>query len=329
MRVSVALCTYNGVTFLNEQLSSFESQSRLPDELVVSDDASTDATMSLLRSFAASAPFPVRIFCNEETLGYSRNFTQAVLLCSGDVVAFSDQDDVWYPEKLAHLCQVLETQPDVQGVFSDGDIIDDHSMSVGRTLWESFLFDSSDQAQFASGKSVDILLSRNVVTGMTLAFRRAQSSLLEDRPNSWMHDGWLAIVLALRDGLQACPDRLVGYRVHGTQQVGTPATLTTKLSKLLSKGVRSYTQGVHAKNLDEYQRTATQFDDLHRYLRGDPGIDSSVLRKVEQKAKHAHRGALALGRPRSRRLSLLLRHATSYTHFSPNGLRGLLRDLVI
>ena len=329
MQLSVALCTYNGAAFLDQQLKSFVSQTRLPDELVVSDDASTDGTVSLLESFAASAPFPVRIVRNEGNLGYSRNFTQTALLCSGDVVAFSDQDDLWYPEKLARLLQLFEANPDLQGAFSDGDLINDDSVPVGRTLWRSFLFSPADQARFASGQSLDVLLRRNVVTGMTFAFRRAQSSLLVERPHSWMHDGWLAIALALHGGLQACPERLVGYRVHGTQQVGTPPTLAIKFRSILSKGIGAYLQTVLARNLEEYQRTFLQFDDFFNYLSQNPDISPEVLRKVAGKAQHAQRGAHALTCPRLKRLSCLLPYAGSYLCFSPVGVRGLIRDLIV
>lgn len=329
MRFSIALCTYNGARFLNEQLKSFAEQSRLPDELVVSDDCSTDETVLLLEAFAASAPFPIHIVRNPKNLGYSRNFTETVLRCSGDIIALSDQDDVWFPNKLERLEEVFQAIPELQGVFSDGEIIDDNSKPVGRTLWKSFLFGPSDQARFASGDTLDVLLRRNVVTGMAFAFRRAKGILLIDRPSSWMHDGWLAIAFALEGGLQACPDRLVGYRVHGAQQVGTPSSVTEKLRWLFSKGPKNYARSVHAKNLDEYQRTSAQFDDLYRHLSRHSDTGQGVLHKVVQKAEHAHRGARALTLPRPKRFFSLLPHAVSYLRFSPNGLRGLIRDLIV
>src|ERR687894_3003245 len=99
-RFSVAMCTYNGARFVAEQLASVAAQTRPPDELVVCDDGSTDETCRLVEEFAARAPFPVRLFVNERNLGSTRNFGRAVALCEGDLVALSDQDDVWHPEKL-------------------------------------------------------------------------------------------------------------------------------------------------------------------------------------------------------------------------------------
>lgn len=74
MRLSVALCTYNGERFLREQLDSIATQTRPPVELVVSDDRSTDGTRQLVESFATAAPFPVRLRFNDVNVGSTRNF---------------------------------------------------------------------------------------------------------------------------------------------------------------------------------------------------------------------------------------------------------------
>lgn len=106
--LSVAMCTYNGEEYLWEQLLSIAEQTRLPDELIVCDDSSTDTTLQILNEFQKMAPFSVRIYCNEAKLGPSKNFEKAITLCSGDVIALSDQDDVWLPRKLERLEKLLE-----------------------------------------------------------------------------------------------------------------------------------------------------------------------------------------------------------------------------
>src|SRR5260370_27009832 len=98
--ISVAMCTFNGARFLPEQLQSIALQTLQPSELVICDDGSTDGTVGILQSFALSARFPVRIFCNQETLGPARNFEKAIGLCDGEIISLCDQDDVWRPEKL-------------------------------------------------------------------------------------------------------------------------------------------------------------------------------------------------------------------------------------
>jgi glycosyltransferase involved in cell wall biosynthesis len=113
LRVSVAMATYNGERFVLEQLRSLASQTRLPDELVVSDDGSEDRTLQIVRDSAAEAPFRVHIQANTGRLWCHRNFWHAASLCSGDIFAFCDQDDVWLPEKLALCVAEFEADPDV------------------------------------------------------------------------------------------------------------------------------------------------------------------------------------------------------------------------
>lgn len=98
--ISVALATYNGERYLPEQLESLLAQSAPPDEVVVSDDASTDDTNRLVEDFCERAPFPVSHIVNERRIGFAENFLQAANRCRGDWVLFCDQDDVWLPDKI-------------------------------------------------------------------------------------------------------------------------------------------------------------------------------------------------------------------------------------
>lgn len=104
MKISIAMATYNGGKFLEAQLDSFSRQTRPPDELVVCDDGSSDATWQILNSFAKSVPFEVRLVCNDVNLGHTRNFEKALSLCTGDIIFLSDQDDVWFDEKISVVC---------------------------------------------------------------------------------------------------------------------------------------------------------------------------------------------------------------------------------
>lgn len=79
--ISVALCTYNGEQFLSEQLESLKCQTKLPDELIVCDDGSTDSTVALVEKFSQNAPFKVRVFINQQTLGVTKNFEKALTYC--------------------------------------------------------------------------------------------------------------------------------------------------------------------------------------------------------------------------------------------------------
>jgi glycosyltransferase involved in cell wall biosynthesis len=134
VRVSVAVATYNGAKYIADQLESFTIQTRLPDQLVIADDGSTDDTINIVTRFARSAPFEVQIHQNLQNLGYARNFSQAAALCSGDIIFFSDQDDVWLPEKVETVVREAERRPDMQLFMNDAFITDGRLTKTGQTI---------------------------------------------------------------------------------------------------------------------------------------------------------------------------------------------------
>ncbi len=329
MRISIAMCTYNGAQHLEEQLDSFMAQERLPDELVVCDDGSHDSSVSLLQHFAEKAPFGVRLIRNDVNLGYSRNFAQALATCSGDLIALSDQDDRWHARKLTVLEQVMLKDGRAEGVFSDGDIVDESSRPTHRTLWEAFGFGPNAQASFREGRALEELLRRNVVTGMTLMVRNSAQHLLQEMPGSWVHDGWLAFQIALRSRLIACPERLVSYRVHTGQQLGVPPSNSMKLRDAWQQGLRKYSESFLTSSAQEYEQSARQFADLLAYLEQNGLATADLRARVRAKQRHGARGAALLARGRLMRIVPILANLRSYARFSPNGFRAVLRDLLI
>ena len=224
-RVSVVLCTYNGERFLQEQLLSIACQTLPPMELVVCDDGSTDNTLSILRQFAASAAFPVRIHCNSERLGSTANFQQGVKLARGELLALCDQDDVWKADKLDRLTRVLEDDS-VGGVFTDASLIDEAGQLLDGSLWSRGHLPPESQQQFVQDP-VGLLLKQDVATGATMMFRRCVRDLYGEIPPEWVHDGWLTWMMTLhadRVGrLEPLTDRVTTYRVHQGQQTGQAA----------------------------------------------------------------------------------------------------------
>ncbi len=102
VKLSIAMCTYNGAAYLSEQFESLATQTRVPDELVVCDDSSTDKhTREMVEAFARRAPFAVRLFVNKQNLGSKRSFELAIRRCRGEIIFLCDQDDVWREDKLA------------------------------------------------------------------------------------------------------------------------------------------------------------------------------------------------------------------------------------
>lgn len=218
-RVSIALCTRNGARFLREQLDSLAAQSLPPAEIVACDDASEDVTRGILEEFARQTGFPVRIHANPAALGVARNFERAIGLCSGDLIALADQDDVWHEDKLARLAAALSA-PKVQAVFSDAKVVDADLAPLGYGMWQRVRFTPGEQRRLAQGDGFAVLLKHRIVTGATLAFKSSLRGAALPIPDGWPHDAWLALIAASQDGLAAIDAPLVAYRQHGTNAVG-------------------------------------------------------------------------------------------------------------
>jgi len=221
-KISIALCTYNGARFLEEQLMSFLQQTRLPDELIVCDDCSTDATVEIIEKFSQTAPFPVLLHINKENLGSTKNFERAISLCTGNFVFLSDQDDIWLPQKLARIKTEFDRSAKVGMVFSDAEIVNENLQPLGRSLW-SFTFSDERRGDARGRKFFDVLLSQNVVTGATMAFRACYRQIFlpfpEGIPNL-IHDGWISLIIAGEAEVVFVSEPLVKYRQHAAQQLG-------------------------------------------------------------------------------------------------------------
>lgn len=98
--VSIIMGTYNGEKFIREQLDSILAQTYPIKEIIIQDDGSTDGTIAICEEYAEKYP-NIHFSCNEHNLGFNLNFKCAAMKATGDYVAISDQDDVWFPEKIA------------------------------------------------------------------------------------------------------------------------------------------------------------------------------------------------------------------------------------
>ena len=168
MKVSVVLCTYQGEHFLQEQLQSILAQTRRPDEIIVSDDASTDSTTDIAEKLLHGSGIAYEIHVNEQNLGFRQNFAQAMQRASGDILFLSDQDDVWHPEKIARMLVPFE-QSETLMAFHNAVLVDSALQPLAPSFWRTMTF---DPAPFQAGDYRRLLVS-NVVQGSASAFRRS------------------------------------------------------------------------------------------------------------------------------------------------------------
>ena len=223
LSVAVAMATFNGGRFLDAQLRSIFDQTRLPDEIVISDDGSTDETLTIARSFRPEAKkkgIRFTLVSHKGRSGVAANFAHAVAKTTSAVVALSDQDDLWLPQKLETLSRILESDPSVMMVHSDAELVDDSGKPLGMTVLESLRITGGEKHNLVTGHGLKAVVRRNLVTGSTAMIRRDLVSRVGTIPSGWLHDEWWALVAATTDGLVLNPQVLGLYRQHDDNQVG-------------------------------------------------------------------------------------------------------------
>lgn len=233
VKLSVAICTYNGEEFVGEQLRSILEQTKKVDEIIVSDDGSSDATLDRVgEAFAHfSGHAPQWRILKGERLGIVRNFSRAVSACTGDIIFLCDQDDVWHPQKVEKIVSNFESQPDALLVCSDARLVDANLRDLGKSQFQMARMTKGLRQSLEGTNGFETLLRRNVVTGATVAFRRELLDIALPFVDGWLHDEWLAILAAARGGLRVIDTPLVLYRQHGANQCGMrPEPLTSQVA---------------------------------------------------------------------------------------------------
>lgn len=208
--ISIAMCTYNGARFLREQLDSFSCQTRLPDEVVICDDGSTDETLAILEDWAKTVPFKVQIVKNDRNLGFAKNFEKAIGLCENDILFLADQDDIWLPEKIERMAKVMETSPQLVLLYGNALFFSEKD-PIGTNLLRN------TQKRFPYYNSA--FQTRNTIrnpfpTGCLAAVRKSFLTQIMPIPEGWGHDTWFYTLARDFGEILTLNDILVRYRRH-------------------------------------------------------------------------------------------------------------------
>lgn len=243
--VSVAMATFNGARFLEAQLESLASQRRVPDELVVCDDGSTDATLEILERFARRARFAVSVTRKEHHLGWMENFVMALGGCQGEVVAWCDQDDIWHPNKLARCVPIFTADSRVALVVHAEQQVDG---SLRHLRYEG----PRHYRRFGAGRSGRLALigHRMVISGRVLRVVPPASWPGPGvGPIPFATDNWAGTVTSALGRVELLPDRLVLHRRHDSTVTAGPVRLSARISRPFSDISKSEFFGAWAEEL--------------------------------------------------------------------------------
>lgn len=200
--ISIALCTYNGEDFLEEQLDTLISQTYRNLEIIAVDDMSSDATWKILNNYA-NKHANLKIFKNKENLGYQKNFEKAIKLCQGEYIAISDQDDIWSSNKIQTLYDHIA---DNLLIYHDSEFIDVNGESMNLKM--------SNKFNMIVGENPKPFLFFNCVSGHSMMFNRKVLDLILPFPNTGVYDHWISYKASINGRIEYLPQCLVKHRRH-------------------------------------------------------------------------------------------------------------------
>lgn len=322
MKISIAMATYNGAQYIQEQLESFIHQTRLPDELIITDDCSTDQTEVIIREFAKTAPFVVEFHRNEKNLGYCGNFNAALMKTAGDLVFLSDQDDVWFPEKIEQMIGVAERNPQALVVMNDAALTDSELKEVGLT--------KVGQIRSAG------LPIKTFVMGCCCGIRRELLDFCMPIPEGLKaHDNWIVHFAEAVNGKVVFDRVLQYYRRHETNESQFIANRTTKVNRLrafLHSLEYLFRSDVRQKEQEYLAQQQLMLDGIQRVLSVAPEKYQSDLQSMldmtEADAKSFKMRAAVRGKSLIPRIFSTFRLVLRGEYRNSNGVKSVLRDLL-
>jgi glycosyltransferase involved in cell wall biosynthesis len=207
-RLSVAMCTYNGAEFLQEQLRSIAAQSMPVQEIVICDDCSEDTTCSIVDAFGHQHPGMVRLYRNPARLGYSQNFAQAISRCRGDIIFLSDQDDSWFPNRVEKMAALFAGDDECLVVSVMAVVTDKYLTPKGKVLAPMSPTREEKPNTFSAR------IHQYSAYGCTLAFRASLCSLFFPISPHWGHDNWICFIVSRFTAIRGIQEPLMYYRRH-------------------------------------------------------------------------------------------------------------------
>lgn len=216
-RVDILLASYNGEKYLKEQLDSILNQTYGNFKLIISDDCSKDSTREILREYEKKDD-RIELHFQEKNLGSNKNFEYLLSKVTAEYYMFSDQDDVWLPNKV-EICMNKIQEEDSDLVFTDLEVVDQDLNTINKS------FNKKMRVYRKAKKYKDFRMEYlyNCVTGCTIL---AKTSMIKEylplpENKDILHDYWIALVTSLKGRISYVDVATIKYRQHGSNQVGT------------------------------------------------------------------------------------------------------------
>lgn len=209
--ISIAMATYNGEKFLQEQLDSIVNQTYKNLEIIICDDCSTDNTIDIIKDFQ-KRDRRIKLYQNEKQLGVLKNFEKAISLCSGEYIAISDQDDIWVANKI----EIMFSEIEENILIYHDDVLIDRS---GKLIHNSF-FESNEIFINKEHKTKALILDNWILGHACMFSSQLKKDILPIGHEMEHYDMWIAIVASKVGKIKYLNKQLVLWRQHGTNTSG-------------------------------------------------------------------------------------------------------------
>ncbi len=214
MKLSVAMATYNGARYIEEQLNTLLNQSLKVDEVIISDDCSSDDTEKIVRGFIEKNNLhdSWRFEVNSHNLGYAANFMNALNKTTGDYVFFCDQDDLWVPERVEHMLKAMESNENIALLGSEFEPFACTEDAPKPHAWEIKTFKNDGSIEKLEFNPANIFIG---CQGCTMCMRRSFLEKIKDYwYKNWAHDEYVWKLALCMDGLYFLHETTLKRRLH-------------------------------------------------------------------------------------------------------------------
>ena len=203
LKVSVAMASYNGQKYIKEQIDSILNQTHPIDELIISDDGSSDKTLDIIKKYKDKR---IKVIKGPQK-GVKQNFANAIKETSGDLIFLADQDDIWNKKKVSKVIREMKNDKTTTLIVHDAEVFDSDSKEIVHRSFYKYR---------NSGNGVLKNIYKNTYIGCCMAFKKELKEHILPIPNNIeMHDQWIGIVNEKKLGKSKfINDNLLKYRRH-------------------------------------------------------------------------------------------------------------------
>lgn len=224
-KISVIMASYNGEKYIKEQILSILNQNYRIKELIIGDDGSKDKTIQIIEELILKYS-NIKLIKNKKNMGVSKNFMNLLKIATGDIIFFSDQDDIWYENKISKMIEKIVDKEQKILIYSNNDVVDKNLNILTKNM----------QFEFRKSNILENLLFYNGgIQGCSMAITKSlKAEIIKYKKYIYMHDLIITLFASLyADEIIYIKEALFSYRQHDSNIIGFKKNLKGRLKKIL------------------------------------------------------------------------------------------------